>query len=97
MEPIPIQTKSRLVQNVMVRRQEDMLGEFPTRSLIDKIRTGELTATDEFSGDGLHWSPLGQHPQLAPYFEEEKPASEPPGFRHQLEQMAGLLDDLNNS
>ena len=54
MNPIPIHTNSRLVQSVKIRRGGSLLGEFPTRSLIEKIRTGELNDRDEFSGDGCH-------------------------------------------
>ncbi len=95
MTPLPIKNNSRLVQTVWVRRGSTQLGEMPTRSLIEKIRGGDLTGTDEFSGDGEHWTRLAQHPQLKPFFQQETPAAEPPGFRHQLEQMANLLDDLN--
>lgn len=95
MNPIPIHTNSRLVQSVKIRRGGSLLGEFPTRSLIEKIRTGELNERDEFSGDGCHWTRLGLHPQLKSYFSEEAEPSEPPGFRRQLEQMVDLLDDLN--
>lgn len=88
--------KSGIVQKVLVRRGENILGEWLTRSLIDAIREGKLERTDEFSGDGLHWSVLGEHHQLKQCFPEPEPTPEPPGFRQQLGEMAALLEDINS-
>ena len=90
-----IDSRSRLVQKVQVRRGVTRLGEMLTRSLIDQIQEGELRPTDEFSGDGLHWSELGRHHQLKHYFRDEDQATAPPGIDQALQEMAGLLDDLN--
>lgn len=88
--------RSRLVQAVHVRRKGKSLGQVPTRSLAGGIEKGELLPDDEFSGDGLNWTRLDTHHQLAPLF-QSKPSS--PGSRMDLvlDEMAGLLKDINGS
>lgn len=89
--------KSGIVQKVLVRRGDVSLGEWLTRSLVDAIREGSLEKTDEFSGDGRHWTVLGEHHQLKEYFPEPSSTPEPPGFRQQLSEMADMLEDLKNN
>ncbi len=89
-----IDSRSRLVQKVQVRRGDLILGEMPTRSLIDQIQEGNLRPTDEFSGEGSHWAELGRHPQLKNYFPREEFVAAPPGIDQTLQEMADLLADL---
>lgn len=84
--------KPRLIQKVRLRRNGQPLREVSTRSLILEIRNGTLQSTDEFSGDGLHWIPLGNHHQLSRYFKSPEPASP---MDQQLGQLAQMLDDIN--
>ncbi len=86
--------KSSIVQKVQVRRGETSLGEWLTRNMVGAIKDGRLERADEFSGDGRHWTVLGEHHQLKRYFPKIQPAPEPPGLHQQLSEMADLLEDL---
>jgi len=87
---------SRLVQNVFIRREGRLLGEWPTRLLISGIQNGKLKPSDEFSGDGRHWTALGRHHQLARYFQDQSPKSAS-GLERELGDLADLLKEINQA
>ncbi|MFQ5482765.1 MAG: hypothetical protein ACE5ER_08395 [Nitrospinaceae bacterium] len=88
------QRKSRLIQQVLVRRDGTVLGEYLTRDLVSEIREGRLLPADEFSGDGDHWIRFDRHHQLSRLFEHQT-GPHLPGLDRKLETLASLLRDLN--
>lgn len=95
---------SGLVQQVFIRRGRKQMTNVSTRTLIPAIRQGKLVRDDEFSTDGVHWSRIGDHPQLSRFFpdadvdETETPAGDPIPSRvkDQLYNLARLMRDINN-
>lgn len=96
-------SESGLVRQVYVRRGRKQLT-MSTRTLIPAIRQGKLVRDDEFSTDGVHWSRIGDHPQLSRFFPDadaedtETPAENPIPSRvkDQLYNLARLMRDINN-
>jgi len=56
---------------VMIRRGDKVVKGIPTKMLVPYIEGGKLLRTDAISGDGVKWTRLDQHFQLARYFKDE--------------------------
>ncbi len=56
---------------VMIRRGEKVVQGIPTKMLVPYIEGKKLLRTDAISGDGVKWTRLDQHFQLARYFKDE--------------------------
>jgi hypothetical protein len=56
---------------VMIRRGERVVRGIPTKMLVPYIEGKKLLCTDAISGDGVKWTRLDQHFQLARYFKDE--------------------------
>ena len=56
---------------VMIRRGEKVVQGIPTKMLVPYIEGKKLLCTDAISGDGVKWTRLDQHSQLARYFKDE--------------------------
>ena len=59
---------------VMIRRGEKVVQGIPTKMLVPYIEGKKLLCTDAISGDGVKWTRLDQHFQLARYFKDETSA-----------------------
>jgi hypothetical protein len=59
---------------VMIRRGEKVVHGIPTKMLVPYIEGKKLLCTDAISGDGVKWTRLDQHFQLARYFKDETSA-----------------------
>jgi hypothetical protein len=58
----------------MIRRGEKVVQGIPTKMLVPYIEGKKLLCTDAISGDGVKWTRLDQHFQLARYFKDETSA-----------------------
>lgn len=56
---------------VMIRRGDKVVQGIPTKMLVPYIEGKKLLRTDAISGDGVKWTRLDQHFQLARYFKDE--------------------------
>jgi len=56
---------------VMIRRGDKVAKGIPTKMLVPYIEGKKLLRTDAISGDGVKWTRLDQHFQLARYFKDE--------------------------
>ena len=56
---------------VMIRRGDKVVKGIPTKMLVPYIEGRKLLRTDAISGDGVKWTRLDQHFQLARYFKDE--------------------------
>jgi len=56
---------------VMIRRGKKVVQGIPTKMLVPYIEGKKLLRTDAISGDGVKWTRLDQHFQLARYFKDE--------------------------
>jgi len=56
---------------VMIRRGGKVVQGIPTKMLVPYIEGKKLLRTDAISGDGVKWTRLDQHFQLARYFKDE--------------------------
>jgi hypothetical protein len=56
---------------VMIRRGSRVVKGIPTKMLVPYIEGKKLLRTDAISGDGIKWTQLDQHFQLARYFKDE--------------------------
>ncbi len=56
---------------VMIRRGDKVVKGIPTKMLVPYIEGKKLLRTDSISGDGVKWTQLDQHFQLARYFKDE--------------------------
>jgi hypothetical protein len=56
---------------VMIRRGSRVVKGIPTKMLVPYIEGKKLLRTDAISGDGIKWTQLDQHFQLAWYFKDE--------------------------
>lgn len=96
---------------VMIRRGTNQVTNVPTENLITFIRKKALLGTDELSGDGSNWIRVDRHYQLRKYFlsnekgdlgeavnllpDDNTKLNPPPGLKNDLEEMAGLLKEIN--
>ena len=56
---------------VMIRRGNSVVKGIPTKMLVPYIEGKKLLRTDAISGDGVKWTRLDEHFQLARYFKDE--------------------------
>ncbi len=56
---------------VMVRRGNRVVKGIPTKMLVPYIEGKKLLRSDAISGDGVRWTRLDEHFQLAKYFKDE--------------------------
>ncbi len=56
---------------VMIRRGDKVVKGIPTKMLVPYIEGKKLLRTDSISGDGVKWTRLDLHFQLARYFKDE--------------------------
>ncbi|MDA1109126.1 MAG: hypothetical protein O3A78_04820 [Nitrospinae bacterium] len=56
---------------VMIRRGSRVVKGIPTKMLVPYIEGKKLLRTDAISGDGVKWTRLDEHFQLAKYFQDE--------------------------
>jgi len=56
---------------VMIRRGNRVAKGIPTKMLVPYIEGKKLLRTDAISGDGVKWTRLDEHFQLAKYFKDE--------------------------
>ena len=56
---------------VMIRRGSRVVKGIPTKMLVPYIEGKKLLRTDDISGDGVRWTRLDEHFQLAKYFKDE--------------------------
>lgn len=56
---------------VMIRRGNKVVKDIPTKMLVPYIEGKKLLRTDAISGDGVKWTRMDQHFQLARYFQDE--------------------------
>ncbi|MCH8312340.1 MAG: hypothetical protein IID17_05090 [Nitrospinae bacterium] len=61
----------RPLYTVMIRRGDKVVKGIPTKMLVPYIEGKKLLRTDAISGDGVKWTKLDQHFQLARYFKDE--------------------------
>jgi len=61
----------RPLYTVIIRRGNKVAKGIPTKMLVPYIEGKKLLRTDEISGDGIRWTRLDQHFQLARYFKDE--------------------------
>jgi len=61
----------RPLYTVMIRRGDKVVRDIPTKMLVPYIEGKKLLRTDAISGDGIKWTRLEQHFQLARYFKDE--------------------------
>ncbi|MBC8286420.1 MAG: hypothetical protein H8E42_02990 [Nitrospinae bacterium] len=95
---------------VMIRRGTSKVSNVPSENLVTFIRKKVLLGTDELSGDGDSWTRVDRHYQLRKYFlsnetgetvvadsrpDDSVKLNPPPGLKGELEEMAGLLKDIN--
>jgi|GEM_PF-378496 len=71
----------RPLYTVMIRRGDKVVKGIPTKMLVPYIEGKKLLRTDAISGDGVKWTRLDQHFQLARYFKDE---TSPEVFRDAL-------------
>ncbi len=83
---------------VMIRRGTSKVSNVSSENLITFIRKKVLLGTDELSGDGKRWIRVDRHYQLREYFLDMEPGEMnlPPGLEGNLEELAGLLKDIND-
>jgi hypothetical protein len=55
----------------MIRRGNKVVKDIPTKMLVPYIEGKKLLRTDAISGDGVKWTRMDQHFQLARYFKDE--------------------------
>ncbi len=82
---------------VMIRRGKSKVSNVSSENLITFIRKKVLLGTDELSGDGKSWIRVDRHYQLREYFLDMEPGEMnlPPDLEGNLEELAGLLKDIN--
>ncbi|GJL79790.1 MAG: hypothetical protein NPINA01_27790 [Nitrospinaceae bacterium] len=56
---------------VMIRRGNKVVKDIPTKMLVPYIEGKKLLRTDAISGDGVKWTRLDEHFQLAKYFKDD--------------------------
>ncbi len=97
---------------VLVRRGAITIPSVPTHKLQTYIRKRALLGTDEISGDGNSWIRVDRHYQLRKFFSNESQettekktgliddsafSESPPNIENNLQQVADLLKDINES
>lgn len=60
---------SKRLRYVFLRRSGQVEETVASKTLVQRIQSGELSPDDEISAEGKHWVRLIQHPQLEPLFE----------------------------
>jgi len=83
---------------VMIRRGDKTVQGIPTKMLVPYIEGKKLLRTDAISGDGVKWTRLDQHFQLARYFKDETSAEvlrDAPSPFPQDDDSALAMDSLN--
>jgi len=89
----------RPLESVWVRRGANAVRKISSKMLIPNIKAGKLFGDDEISGDGTSWVRLERHSQLSHYFRKTADHANkdmPPGAQEKLEELAGMLDELNS-
>lgn len=64
------EVKSEIPQKIFLRRGGRVIKDFPTRLLVQAIKSGKLLRTDEYSRNGEQWVELGVHQQVSKYFKQ---------------------------
>jgi len=67
---------SKRLRYVFLRQNGHVEETVSTKTLVQRIQTGELSPDDEISAEGKQWVRLVQHSQLAPLFEKTPTPSE---------------------
>ncbi|MBT5471922.1 MAG: hypothetical protein HOK41_15075 [Nitrospina sp.] len=100
------------IKMVLVRRGAITIPSVPTHKLQTYIRKRALLGTDEISGDGNSWIRVDRHYQLRKFFSNESQENTPekidlpgdpefsegpPNIENNLQKVADLLKDINES
>ena len=92
---------TRPLVTVMIRRGDKVAEGFPTKMLIPYIEGRKLLRTDAISGDGVKWTRLDQHFQLAQYFNDETSSEvlrdSPPPFSQENDSEHEVDTSLENN
>jgi len=64
--------ESKRLRYVFLRQNGEVEETVSTKTLVQRIQSGQLSPNDEISAEGKHWVRLIQHSQLAPFFDEGK-------------------------
>jgi len=70
--------ESKRLRYVFLKQNGGVEETVSTKTLVQRIQSGQLSPNDEISAEGKHWVRLIQHSQLAPFFAEgqaKKPAA----------------------
>jgi len=87
-------TRSRVLQNVQVRRGGQIIENVPVKTLVAGVKIGKLRRTDEFSSDGKTWTLLGMHAQLSQLFPKDQPEV-PLKVKKEFVKLADMIKDIN--
>ena len=89
----------RPLESVWVRRGKDAVRKISSKMLVPNIKAGKPFGDDEVSGDCKSWIRLERHSQLSHYFKSSTEWVNPEISQKahaQLEELAGMLEDLNS-
>ena len=89
----------RPLYTVMIRRGDKVVKGIPTKMLVPYIEGRKLLRTDSISGDGVKWTRLDRHFQLARYFKDETSPEvlrEAPSPFPQDDDSELMVDSLNS-